>query len=379
MADVLVLGAGRIGSVIAADLARDDTIDVMIADRSADALTRAEDRSGGTVTAYETDLADPHNIAEIVKRHDMVVGALASSIGMQTLDAVIRAGRPYCDISFMPENPLTLHDQAQRAGVTAVVDCGVAPGLSNLTAAHGVRLLDRATHIDMYVGGLPKVRRWPFEYAAGFSPDDVIEEYTRPARLVEHGEVVTREALTEPELIDFDGVGTLEAFNTDGLRSLIDTLDVPNMKEKTLRYPGHIELMRVLRHMGLFDRETVDIAGDGISPLALTSALLKKQWRMEPGDADITVLRVIVRGERNGAPTRVEWNLVDEYDAATDTTSMGRTTAFPCAIVTRAILDGTIRDHGVVAPEHLATIDGFFDRMVNELARRGVYYGRHDS
>lgn len=237
MPNVIVLGGGLVGAVIAADLAADPRLRVTVADRRREALERAQRRAPGVATV-EADLVDPAAIRRLAAEHDVVVGALASAIGFAALRTVIESGRPCCDICFMPEDALELDELARDRGVTAVVDCGVAPGMSNLLAGHAARVLDRCERIDIFVGGLPVARTEPFQYKAGFSPHDVIEEYTRPARLVEHGRVVTRPALTEPEPVEFDGIGTLEAFNTDGLRSLIHTLDVPDMREKTLRYPA---------------------------------------------------------------------------------------------------------------------------------------------
>jgi NAD(P)-dependent dehydrogenase (short-subunit alcohol dehydrogenase family) len=224
-----------VGSVIAADLGRDPEWRVTVADRSADALdaaARRAERFGATVHPVTADLADPDRIAALAGEADVVLGALASRLGFAALRSVIESGRPYCDISFMAEDPGELDALARERGVTAVVDCGVAPGMSNLLAGYATTLLDETQSLWIAVGGLPRERRLPFQYKAGFAPSDVLEEYTRPARIVEGGRVVVREALTEIEAVDFDGVGTLEAFNTDGLRSLIDTLDVPDMVEK---------------------------------------------------------------------------------------------------------------------------------------------------
>ncbi|MDF1839050.1 MAG: saccharopine dehydrogenase C-terminal domain-containing protein, partial [Planctomycetota bacterium] len=211
-------------------------------------------------------------------------------------------------------------------------------------------------------------------YKAGFAPSDVIEEYTRPSRIVEHGQVVVREALSEPELMEFDGVGTLEAFNTDGLRSLIDTLDVPHMKEKTLRYPGHIELMRVFRETGLFQKEPIDVQGQKVSPLALTQALLFPKWTFEEGEEDLTVMRIIVRGEEAGKPKAYRWDLYEPYSQAERATSMSRTTALPCTIMARMLVDGTFAEPGVHPPEMLGSNKAIVDRMLRELAERGITY-----
>jgi saccharopine dehydrogenase-like NADP-dependent oxidoreductase len=263
--------------------------------------------------------------------------------------------------------------------VTAVVDCGVAPGMSNMTAGYAAKHFDRCDKIAIYVGGLPRERRWPFEYKAGFAPSDVIEEYVRPSRIVEHGKIVVREALTEPELLDFEGVGTLEAFNTDGLRSLAYTLKVPMMVEKTMRYPGHIELMRVLRHIGLFSQEPIEVPGaDGgkvrVRPLDVISTLMFPQWTYAKGEEDMTIMRITAEGEKSGVREKLTWDLSDVYDKATQATSMSRTTAFPCTIMARKVMSGEFRKPGVNPPEFIGMQAGMLDSVMTELRNRGIRY-----
>jgi saccharopine dehydrogenase-like NADP-dependent oxidoreductase len=368
-----------VGGVMAADLAEEPGFEVTIADVRQENLAKASTRAGGRVRTVRADLSSPAEIARLAGGADMVCGALASRLGFAALRSVIEAGKNYCDISFMAEDALELDELAKARGVTAVVDCGVAPGMSNMCAGAGEASFDRCEKIEIYVGGLPRERRWPFQYKAGFAPADVIEEYTRPSRIVEHGRVVVREALSEPELMDFGGVGTLEAFNTDGLRSICRTLHAPFMVEKTLRYPGHIELMRVLRHIGLFSEEAVEVPGaDGgrvrIRPRDVISTLMFPQWTYAPGEEDLTVMRIVVTGECGGVRERVTWDLLDLYDAKTGATSMSRTTAFPCTIMARLIAKGEYRRPGVVVPEFIGREPGVLDRVLQELGRRGVRY-----
>ncbi|MCA9291533.1 MAG: hypothetical protein KDA25_10415, partial [Phycisphaerales bacterium] len=275
---------------------------------------------------------------------------------------------------FMPEDAWTLDELAKEHGVTAVVDCGVAPGMSNMLAGYAAASLDPCTNIEIYVGGLPRERRWPYEYKAGFSPYDVIEEYVRPSRIVEHGRVVVREALSEPELMDFDGVGTLEAFNTDGLRSLAATLDVPFMKEKTLRYPGHIELMRVFRETGLFGHEPIDAGGVTVRPIDVIQSLLFPKWTYEEGEEDLTVMRVLADGRRDGRDVRLTWDLLDFYDRASGATSMSRTTAMPCTAMARLVASGAFDQRGVIVPELVGRTSGMLDRVLGMLKERGIVY-----
>lgn len=361
-----------VGSAMAADLARDEDLEVTVADVRADVLERLADRIG--VATKRADLSEPRTVRELASDHDVVLGALASHIGFQTLRAVIEAGKPYADISFMPEDATELSSLAQERGVTAVVDCGVAPGMSNMTAGWAAARLDPCERIEIYVGGLPIERRWPFDYKAPFAPADVLEEYTRPARIVEHGIEVVKEALSEVELLDFAGVGTLEAFNTDGLRSLIKTLEVPHMLEKTMRYPGHAELMRALRHTGFFSKDPVEVGGQRVVPLELTSALLFPKWTFDEKEADLTIMRVSAVGMENDRRKRYVWDLLDRYDPATDTRSMSRTTGFPCTIMARVLLDQSFERPGVHPPEIVGQQPGMLEHFLEQLRARGVHY-----
>ena len=368
---VVVLGAGRVGGAMARDLAAGGEFEVHVVDASAAALARL---AGVPHVATGTaDLASDAEVARVVAGADLVLGAVPGFMGFRVLRAVLEAGRDAVDISFFPEDPFELDRLARERGRIAVVDCGVAPGLSNMVLGHHAARLERVTRFVCYVGGLPEVRRWPYEYKAGFSPIDVLEEYTRPARLVERGEVVVRPALSEPERIDFPGIGTLEAFNTDGLRTVISTVRCPEMKEKTMRYPGHIELMRVLRETGFFGKEPVEAGGVRVAPLELTAALLFPLWQLEEGEADLTVMRVEVDGvEKDGRARRFVWNLLDRYDRATGTTSMARTTGYTATAAVRLLARRAWTRPGVAAPEHLGADEGCFGAILADLAARGV-------
>ncbi|MFT3685922.1 MAG: saccharopine dehydrogenase C-terminal domain-containing protein [Phycisphaerales bacterium] len=388
----VVLGAGMIGSVIARDLATiEPRFDVTVADARPDALQRTAAAvsaagGGGKITTVVADLSSPAVVRETIKAADVVCGAVASRIAYSVLRTVMEAGKLYSDISFMGEDADTLDAVAKRHGGTAAVDIGVAPGMSHALAADCHRRLAakgvKTESLRIYVGGLPRVRTWPYQYKAAFSPADVLEEYTRPSRIIEHGRVVVREALSEPELMDFDGVGTLEAFNTDGLRSLSRTYPaiVPHMVEKTLRYPGHIEQMRVLRATGLMSEEETEVGGVKVKPRDLLAKLMFPHWTYVPGEEDLTVMRVL--GEGGGH--RVQWDVLDigtQGDGKDGKqTSMGRTTGFPCAIVARMLFDGTLKqagfEAGVINPELLGEQPVVMDKLIAAQAAsgRGVRY-----
>ncbi len=366
----IVLGCGRVGATMVRDLAADPTFEVTAADISPENLERLD--SVPSVTTSRLDLSDPAKLTAVAGDHDIVLGALPSRIGLASLEAVIRSGKPYCDISFIPEDATALDALAKERGVTAVVDCGVAPGLSNMIVGHVHAELDETERAAIYVGGLPKVRRRPYEYKAPFAPSDVIEEYTRPARVVVNGQTVIKPPLSEPELIDFPSVGTLEAFITDGLRSLVDTIDIPDMVEKTLRYPGHCELMRVFKETGLFGKEPIEAGGVMVRPLDVTSKLLFPKWSYDDREADFTVMRVVIEGRAKGDRMRHIYDLYDEYDAATDTSSMARTTAFPNTIMARMVAAGKFSEPGVHPPEVVGRDKTLFEHMLRELDARGV-------
>jgi len=370
---VVILGAGMIGSAIARDLAADAGLRVDVADARVESLERVAAQA--PVGKVRADLVNPDAVRRLAAAYDLVVGALPSVIGFQALRAVIEAGRPVVDISFMPENLLELDPLARAHGVVAIADCGVAPGLSNMMAGAASSRLDLCERVEIYVGGLPVERRWPFDYKAGFAPWDVLEEYTRPARVVEHGRIVVKEPLSEPELLDFPGVGTLEAFNTDGLRSLVHTLKAPFMKEKTMRWPGHAELMRVLRDTGFFSLEPITVGGQKVRPRDVTAALLFPRWTFEEGEADLTVMRVRVEGRQKGGRVAYAWDFLDRFHEETGLRSMSRSTGYVATSVARLVLDGTFREPGAHPPEALGAVPGLLERVLADLAARGIRCG----
>ncbi len=367
---ITVLGAGLVGSAIVADLARDGEFEVTAVDRDGSALSRLAGVPG--VRTVEADLSAAENVRGIVTEADLAINALPGFMGFETLRAIIEAERDVVDIAFFPEDPFLLDDLARERGVTAVVDCGVAPGLCNVTLGYLETRLDRIDSYSCYVGGLPRQRVWPFEYRACFSPADVLEEYTRPARLVEDGKEVVRPALSERELIDFPGIGTLEAFNTDGLRSLVRTMDIPDMKEKTLRYPGHAELMRVFRDTGFLDTHAIEVRGHSVAPRDLTAALIFEHWKLREGEEDLTVMKVVVEGQSGGRRTTHVYDLLDFYDVETGTTSMARTTGFTCTVVARQIASGLFRRPGINPPEFLGREEGCYSDLLQGLATRNI-------
>lgn len=369
---ILVLGAGLVGGPMAADLAKDNIHTITVADIDPNALDRLSAKY--KLTTLRLDLSDSKMVRKLASGYDIVVSAVPGFLGHQTLKAVIEAGTPIIDITFAPEDFMELDSLAKEKNVTAICDIGVAPGMSNLLSAYLVTQLDKADDVKIYVGGLPSVRTWPYEYKAVFSPIDVIEEYTRPARFRVNGKEVVMPALTDVELMDIEGFGQVESFNSDGLRSLLSTLDVPNMIEKTLRYPGHVEKMRILRETGFFNTTPVEIDGRPVRPIDVTAKLLFPMIKLAEGEVDITVMLISVCGLRNGKNMKLSYTLIDKYDPETQVHSMARTTGYTGTMAARLLLEGKFNNPGINAPEMLVKSPDALPFILNGLKERGIIY-----
>ena len=372
MTNIIVLGAGMVGSAMAADLSK--KYKVSIADLSLERLIIVLEKHP-IISILQVDVCNKTALQSIVKDFDMVVCAVPGFLGFRTIKAVLEAKKNVVDISFFPENAFELDALAKENGVTAIVDCGVAPGMHNIILGYYNEKL-KLTDFETLVGGLPKVKKWPFNYKAPFSPVDVIEEYTRPARYVENGNIITREALTDCEFVEFDKVGTLESFNSDGLRSILFTMPhIKNRKEKTLRYPGHVEYVRVLKDSGFFSTDKITINGQEVSPLDFTSKILFNEWKLGETEEELTVMRITLKGENEkGEIEEVVYNLYDEYCQETQTSSMARTTGYTATSVVNMFLDGLFTEKGVFPPELIGKDEAIFNYVLNYLKERNVNY-----
>ena len=364
MKKIIVLGAGLVGGVMAVDLSMDHNVtSVDISKKNLDNIP------SDNIKKICQDISDKKLLQNLIKDYDLVIGAVPGFMGYKMMKDVIEAGKNIVDISFYPEDPFGLDNLAKKNNVVAVMDCGVAPGMGNIIFGHHNNNMEISDY-ECLVGGLPIKREWPYEYQAVFSPIDVIEEYIRPARFVQNKEIITREALSDTELIEFEEIGTLESWNSDGLRSLIKTMShVPNMIEKTLRYPGCVEYLKVLRETGFFSYDEIDINGVKIKPIELTSKLLFPKWEMKEGDQDFTVMRIIIKGIEKGEKVSYQYNLLDRYQ--NNTISMARTTGFTCTAVANLVLEKKYDKIGISPPEYLGD---HFEYISNYLSQRNVNY-----
>jgi lysine 6-dehydrogenase len=369
MKKIIVLGCGLVGRAIAIDLGK--THDVTSADMNEEALGFVKSAGINTVIA---DLSKPSQISDIIRDFDLVIGAVPGFMGFQTVKTVIEAGKNMVDISFFPEDPFLLDDLARQKNVTIVTDCGVAPGMGNIILGYHSTAMEVSSY-ECLVGGLPVAREWPFQYKAVFSPIDVIEEYVRPARYIQNRSLVVREALSDAELVSFPGVGTLESWNSDGLRSLIKTMtNIPNMIEKTLRYPGSIEYLKVLRESGFFSYEPVTVNGVDIRPIDITAKLLFPKWKLKPGEEEFTVMRIKVEGIENGKRKQYTYNLLDYTDRSTGTLSMARTTGYTCNAAANLVLEKRFTRTGICPAEYIGEEAGGLQYVLNYLKDRNVNY-----
>lgn len=367
---IVVLGGGRVGSAIVRDLAAEEDFSVLAVDLDP---VRVEAMTEFGADGVVADLSKGETVHKAVADADLVVGAVPGFMGYQTVAHVLEAGRPIVDISFFPEDPFGLEELARKAGVPCLVDCGVAPGLSNLVLGRMEEHLDETFSFRALVGGLPVERTWPWEYKAPFSPRDVIEEYVRPARMRRDGIEVTAPALSDVELVTFTGLGSLEAFNTDGLRTLLTTSRTPNMVEKTMRYPGHAVRMRILREAGFFSTNEIQAASGSIVPRDVTEALLFHAWQFEEGEPDLTVVRLVVEGSQDGKRLRHTYNLLDYYNTETETSSMARTTGYTCTAMANLVARGLWTEPGVAPPEVVGRNPECFDFVLQHLSDRSVH------
>ena len=355
MAKVTQIGAGMIGRAMAYDLSNDHQVSV--GDFNAAALESIS-ALAPSIATHQFDVQNENDIRGFIDDADLVLLAVPGFLGYNALKTIINHGKNVVDISFSNENFLDLNELAIKKGVTAIVDAGLAPGIPNfLLGLHDAQ--GEIDSFEYYVGGLPKNPKPPFNYKAPFSPIDVIEEYTRPARMVVDGKQITRPALSEIEDMYFEKLGTLEAFNTDGLRSILITMShIRNMKEKTLRYAGHAALMANYRNAGKFDEERIE----------QTSNELFDAWRLEEREPEVTIMKIIIQEKS----VRIEYNLHDEYDSKTGFTSMSRTTGFTATATVNMIAQGLFGDVGVFPPELVGKELRCTDYLLDYLSQRDI-------
>src|SRR6266571_4629544 len=370
---MLVLGAGLQGSACAYDLLQQPGVErVTIADLKRDRLPAfLEPYVGTRLTLTQLDVQDGAALRDAIGGHDAVLNAAPYYFNLEVSRAAV-AARAHCvDLGGNTEivfRQRELDAEAQKKHVSVIPDCGLAPGMVNIIAAEGIRQVGDADSVKIFVGGLPQHPEPPLNYQIVYSLEGALDYYTTPSWVLREGRPLQVDALSELEAVEFPSpVGTLEAFHTGGGISTMPWAyrgKVRTMEYKTLRYPGHVAIMRPIRELGLLALEPVKVKGTEIVPrdafIATVSPLLSKA-----GGRDLVALRVEVQG-RNGS--RVAWQLLDYFDEATGISAMMRTTGYSLAITGVMQVDGRVSSAGVYTPDEAVP----FQAYVDELKRRGV-------
>jgi lysine 6-dehydrogenase len=373
---MLVLGAGLQGCACAYDLLQQPAVrQVTLADLRPDGLPQflAGDWNG-RLRPVRLDVTDLAAVQETMRGHAAVMSAIPYYYNGPMARAAVEVGCHFSDLGGNTEivfEQKKLHDQALAKGVSVIPDCGLAPGMVNILAAEGIRRLDRAEQVRIYVGGLPQAPEPPLNYQIVYSLEGALDYYTTPSWVLRGAKPVQVDALSEVEPVQFPSpVGTLEAFHTGGGISTLPFAyegKVDVMEYKTLRYPGHVAIMRPIRELGLLGIKPLEVKGQTVVPRDVFIAAVQPKLH-KPQGRDLVALQVQVSGQKGGRPHTVRFRLIDYYDAEHGISAMMRTTGYSLSVTGQMQADGRITEKGVRTPDEAVP----FRPYVEELGRRGV-------
>ena len=371
---ILVLGAGRMGFGAVYDLVHNSAVEtVTVADMDfAAARAVAEKVGAASVTARQIDVTDYEKTVELMRGHDAAISCVTYFFNEQLARTAIEARVNFCDLggnNTIVERELALDEEAKAAGINLIPDCGLAPGMVSVLAAHGANRFESLDAIQIRVGGLPQAPVPPLNYQLVFSVEGLINEYVEPARVIRRGSIVEVEPMTELETLDFPPFGRLEAFQTSGGTSTLPDTYLGRVKEldyKTIRYPGHCEKFRLLIDLGLTSSEAIEIDGAQVKPRRLLGEMLLK--RLPADGPDLVLIRVEFSGVIDNVQQRLRYDIIDRFDKKTGLSAMMRTTAFPASIIAQMMARGETSRRGAVPQELCIPPDAF----VAELARRNI-------
>jgi lysine 6-dehydrogenase len=373
---MLVLGAGLQGCACAYDLLQQRAVrQVTLADLRPDTLPQflAGDWNG-RLRPVRLDVTDLAAVQETMRGHAAVMSAIPYYYNGPMARAAVDAGCHFSDLGGNTEivfEQKKLQDQALAKGVSVIPDCGLAPGMVNILAAEGIRRLERAEQVKIFVGGLPQSPEPPLNYQIVYSLEGALDYYTTPSWVLRGAKPVQVDALSEVEPVDFPSpVGTLEAFHTGGGISTLPFAyegKVDVMEYKTLRYPGHVAIMRPIRELGLLGLKPLEVKGQTVVPRDVFIAAVHPKLH-KPQSRDLVALQVQVSGRKEGRQHTVRFRLIDYYDAEHGISAMMRTTGYSLSITGQMQADGRIKEKGVRTPDEAVP----FREYVEELGRRGV-------
>ena len=372
---MLVLGAGLQGSACAYDLLQDPEVEeVRLADiRISDIEPFLAPYSGKRLIPTPLDVRDHDAVSGLMQDSDAVMCALPYYFNYDMAVCAVDAGVHFCDLGGNTEivfKQKTLHERARAEEASVIPDCGLAPGMVNIIAEHGIRQLDSVEAVRIYVGGLPQNPEPPLNYQIVYSIEGVLDYYTTLSWVVRNGKRTRVKALSEREPVEFKKLGTLEAFHTaGGLSTMAFRYEgtIPTMEYKTLRYPGHAQIMENIRDLGLLDLEPVEVKGMKVVPRDVFIATVGPRLR-KPNGRDLVALRVTVEGRKGGKKKKLGWELLDYYDEKTGISAMERTTGFSLAITGLMQARQQVQGAGVLTPDEAMPPELY----IAELAKRGI-------
>lgn len=368
---MLVLGAGRMGLGAVHDLVSQPDVDeVTVADFDEAKAREIAQRYAAKARAARVDCADHAAVVALMRGHDSAISCVNYWLNERLARAAVEARTNFCDLggnNDVVDAELALEAEAREAGINIIPDCGLAPGMVAVLAAHGAQQFGGAPDaIHIRVGGLPQTPKPPLDYQMVFSVEGLINEYIEPARVIRGGKIVTVDSMTELETLHFDEpFGTMEAFQTSGGTSTLpDTFlgRVRDLDYKTIRYPGHCAKFKAMIDLGLCSSDPVEIDGAPVKPRRLLGELLVRNLPHDEPDV------VLVRVEFSRAGKRLRYDIIDRYDPDTGLSAMMRTTAFPASIVALMMARGQTTDKGALPQERCIPPDLFME----ELARRKI-------
>ncbi len=369
----LQIGAGMVGRCIVNDMIKDFDIVVLDMDEKNLAKTKTLYPSVGIVQGSATDEALFNRLAGDV---DIVTAAMPGTVGYRVTEIAMKAGKKLANVSSMHGRADTPFDEiGKRTGGLGISMIGFEPGMSNFFGGRGYHKLDKCEEMYIYVGGIPSNPRPPFNYVTTWSISDNLNQFAQPTTVVRKGETVVIPALSEIMPFEIGDYKNLECFTSNGLGSLFRNFkDIPEMAAFTVRWPGLAEQMRFLVSLGLFDKEERKLGKHNQVPRDILVDIFEEKYEKKPCDFDMSVMRVIVKGIKNNDKVSYVWEIAHVEDPASGFTSMAWTTASTCGIFARAMVDGKITGKGMVSAELLAADDDFYDWVIAEQAKRGVFY-----
>ncbi len=367
---LLSIGCGYIGSVLAEELVNSlDFEELTICDTTKEKIEETAKNLGKRVIPLQLDISNYSNLLEIMENFDLVIGLAPGRLGYNVMKACVEKKKDLIDLSFMAEDPFVFQEAALEAGVSIIPDCGVAPGLSNMLIGKASSQSDEIEDAIIYVGGLPQNPKPPLNYKVTWCVEDLFEEYTRNAKIVRNGKNIEVEALEGLEEVEFEGVGKLEGFFTDSVRTLHHTVKAKNMWEKTLRYPGHVRKIKLLKKLGLFNKKPLE--STNISPWNFMCKFWEENLNFLE-DKDVLLMRIKVSGKTQSTNILHTYEVIDHFDEQRNITAMGRSTAYTAFAVIKLVMENKISKKGIVPPEILGMNKKIFQEIQRTLKNKNV-------